>query len=632
MSTDLSPQPEEPLSAREAFHDVLGVISALKDMGRVKFWLALGALTLSSLTEGASIVLLLPILHIIGQSDAGVRAIDLGGREVLGLALPDVSLGLPVLLSMVVGLVALQALFNRVKSGFLTGLLYDFTNRIRRELFRAVAEARWDRVSRFRGSELEHALTGEIARIQTVSMVTLMLLQGLLGIAIYLALSVVISIPMSLFSVGFGVLAFVLMRPFRRRAARFGTLIQANRKRQYATVADFLAGLKSARSMNGEGVHVASFEGILDQARGDAREYSRHAATGAGLFQVALAAGAALFIYLSLIWAGLAISQIVVLLLILMRLAPRFMGVQGQMQQLLIDLPAWRDVHRLRDQLVAARDDSASRIVPIAPLSDGIVLEDVTYRYDEGPDAPAALVGCSLSIPAGQVTALIGASGSGKSTVADLVTGLIRPQAGRLLFDGRELGPEELGGWREQIAYVPQDSFLLHESIRVNLRAVAPEATEAEMRVAIRQAAAEFVDDLPQGLDTKVGDRGVLLSGGQRQRIALARALLRKPRFLVLDEATSALDWASQDRVAKAVQALGDEVTVLTIAHRPSMVRFASTVYTLEAGRVVEAGRSEDLLRNDEGHLARMIRHEAGGGTRSGSRTVLRVQGARLGA
>ncbi|TIS53366.1 MAG: ABC transporter ATP-binding protein, partial [Mesorhizobium sp.] len=165
--------------------------------------------------------------------------------------------------------------------------------------------------------------------------------------------------------------------------------------------------------------------------------------------------------------------------------------------------------------------------------------------------------------------------------------------------------------WRDQVAYVPQDVFLLHDTIAANLRLAAPQSGDEELWAALRKAhAADFVERLDRRLETVVGDRGVRLSGGERQRIALARALLRKPSLLILDEATSALDWQNQSLIAQSIEELRGQMTILTIAHRPSMIAFADWVVAIESGRIVEVGQYQRLKARSGSRLARMLSGE----------------------
>jgi ABC-type multidrug transport system fused ATPase/permease subunit len=205
------------------------------------------------------------------------------------------------------------------------------------------------------------------------------------------------------------------------------------------------------------------------------------------------------------------------------------------------------------------------------------------------------------------MTAIVGSSGAGKSTLVDLLLGLDRPGAGRICIDGVDLGEYDLASYRSRVGFVPQTSLLFHDSIRENLRWVKADASDQEIRRAATLArAAEFIEELPEGYDTVVGDRGVRLSGGQVQRVALARALLRRPELLVLDEATSALDSASERAIQEALERVSPETTLVVVAHRLSTIVAADRIYVLEAGRVVEEGSYGELVAR-QGSFARMV-------------------------
>jgi ATP-binding cassette subfamily C protein len=184
--------------------------------------------------------------------------------------------------------------------------------------------------------------------------------------------------------------------------------------------------------------------------------------------------------------------------------------------------------------------------------------------------------------------AIVGASGVGKTTLVDLMIGLLAPETGRVAVDGTALA-ENGAAWRETIGYVPQEPFLFHDTIRANLAWARPEASAADLNRALALARAEFVHDLPNGLDTVVGDRGVRLSGGERQRIALARALLREPSLLILDEATSSIDLENERRILEAIGGLHGTVTIVLIAHRLATVADVDAIHLLDAGRIMEA-------------------------------------------
>lgn len=234
------------------------------------------------------------------------------------------------------------------------------------------------------------------------------------------------------------------------------------------------------------------------------------------------------------------------------------------------------------------------------PEFRGLVkLEAVDFAYPTRLDAPV-LSDVSLDLEPGKVLALVGPSGSGKSTVAALLMRFYDPTAGRITLDGHDIRTLDTTWLREQIGAVSQEPVLFAASIEDNIRYGRPGATAAEVEAAARAANAHtFVSGFPEGYRTLVGERGVRLSGGQKQRIAIARALLKDPRILVLDEATSALDSESEHLVQEALDRLMKGRTVLVIAHRLSTVKDADRVVVVEAGRVVESGRHEELVARD---------------------------------
>jgi ATP-binding cassette subfamily B protein len=229
------------------------------------------------------------------------------------------------------------------------------------------------------------------------------------------------------------------------------------------------------------------------------------------------------------------------------------------------------------------------------PVRGELRLEDVHFGYGDGPDV---LSGVTLRIGAGETHAIVGATGSGKSTLIRLLMRFHDPRSGQVLFDGRELRTLDASALRATIGFVSQDVFLFDGSVRENIAYGRPDATAAEIEGAARLAEAdEFIRALPQGYDTRVGERGVKLSGGQRQRLSIARALLRNPSVLVLDEATSAVDNETEAAIQRSLAHVGQGRTVVVIAHRLSTVRDAKRIWVLEKGRVIEAGSHDELVR-----------------------------------
>jgi len=239
-----------------------------------------------------------------------------------------------------------------------------------------------------------------------------------------------------------------------------------------------------------------------------------------------------------------------------------------------------------------AGDTDAS---PLA-LRAEIRFEDVYFRY---PGAAGwALEGASLSIPRNQTIGLVGGSGSGKTTLVDLLLGLYEPEQGRILIDDVPLSADLVPAWRRQVGYVPQQIFLSDDTVAANIAFGVPareiDAARVEQAARIAQLH-DFVQQLPSGYETVIGERGVRLSGGQRQRIGIARALYRDPAVLIMDEATSSLDGATEEDVMQAIRILAGKKTVILIAHRLTTVEECDRVYLLDAGRIVDHGTLQEL-------------------------------------
>jgi len=233
--------------------------------------------------------------------------------------------------------------------------------------------------------------------------------------------------------------------------------------------------------------------------------------------------------------------------------------------------------------------------VPFRKLNRDIRFEGVNLRYS--PDLPLALADNSFTLPKGQMVALVGPSGAGKSSVADLLTGLYAPSSGQIWIDDTSLEDLELSSWQQRLGVVSQDTFLFNATIAENIAFGTPGATRTQIQAACHAAQAwNFIESLPQGYETMVGERGYRLSGGQRQRLSLARAILRDPEVLILDEATSALDSHSEMLVQEAIERFELNHTVLVIAHRLSTIVRADQILVLDRGCVVERGNHAGLL------------------------------------
>jgi ATP-binding cassette subfamily C protein len=253
---------------------------------------------------------------------------------------------------------------------------------------------------------------------------------------------------------------------------------------------------------------------------------------------------------------------------------------QRRYQHMVADASALWSLRDLIDRADEAKEHGLGSGEP--SLDERLTLEGVAVRYADA----TVLDGVDIEVPAGQITAILGASGSGKTTLVDVITGLVRPDAGDVHLDGVALADLDLVKWRKRLGYVTQEMLLLHDTVRLNVTLGDEAYGDVEIEQALRDAEAwEFVCAMPEGLESSVGERGTLLSGGQRQRIAIARALLRKPRLLILDEATAALDPENEAAVWATVETLRGKTTVVAISHQPALAGVADRLYRIVNGR-----------------------------------------------
>ncbi len=241
-----------------------------------------------------------------------------------------------------------------------------------------------------------------------------------------------------------------------------------------------------------------------------------------------------------------------------------------------------------------AEEEDEDRVVELEDIEGELVFDDVSFSYEEGKEV---LKDISFHVPPGTVTALVGSSGSGKSTIAGLSATFLNPISGKVTIDNQDMSKVKLSSYRKHLGVVLQDEFLFEGTIRENILFPRPNATEDELQNAVKAAYVnEFTDRFDDGLDTLIGERGVKLSGGQRQRLAIARAILANPKIIILDEATSSLDTESEALIQKSLSELIKDRTTIVIAHRLSTIKQADQILVIEAGNIVERGTHEELI------------------------------------
>ena len=396
-----------------------------------------------------------------------------------------------------------------------------------------------------------------------------------------------------------GGLAFGFFRAIQGRMVAWGAAINLGFARCYQAVNQGLGSVKEVKVLGREGYFVERFRrASLDIAAYRVREGT--VAQLPQLFLEAIVVVGLVLVVAVLLQRTSSLDQMAPILsvfaLAAFRLIPSMNKIVGCAAQIKASSAAVEDVADELEQSTGHPESPASSPKPAFAFADRLVLEHLSYGYPTGK--VPALVGVDLTIRRGESVALVGPSGAGKTTLADVILGLLEPSAGRLLVDGHDVS-QDLRGWQSKIGYVPQTIYLTDDTLRRNVALGLPDEAidDSRLKDAVRLASLEgVIEQLPEGLDSMVGEHGVRLSGGQRQRVGIARALYDRPEILVLDEATSALDNVLEREVGQAIATLGGRITMIVVAHRLSTARQCDRVVLMKAGRVQDTGPFLDLV------------------------------------
>ena len=589
--------------------------------------LALGFLIVSNVMETFGLLMLIPLIEAAGFGGAEAApgaAVGVLSGLLDGLGAP---LTLPLALGLFVALVVVRALTAWQREVLLARTRLGFVDRLREELHRAVARARWEAIGGRREADLRHVLTGEVRRIGLAVGNLLQIVVAAAVAAIPLGAAFLLSPGTSGLILVSGLALLLATWPLLRRSGTLGQGITDANREIFHQVQDFLGGLKEAKSQAAEAVHHARFGAAIRALRERRLASAAIGALAWAALQAGAAAALAAIVWFALAARNLPLPELAVVILLSARTVAALGTLQRRAHDLANTLPAVRHARETLAGLEALAEESAV-VDPSGPapasgpsargdegrleLRRSLTLREVSFRYPVPPGAegprrpgspssgegrPEALRGVALTLEPREFTALSGPSGAGKSTLAEIASGLLRPSNGAVLVDGVPLAPSNLRRWRASCAVVAPVPYLFHDTLRANLAWPGRDADPDRLRAALRAAAAaDFVARLPRGLDTVVGERGGRLSGGERQRIGLARALLREPTLLVLDEATGALDAATESRIVESLRSLASRLTIFAVTHRRQMLDGAHRVLRLEAGRITADSRAGERV------------------------------------
>lgn len=542
-------------------------------------------LLMAGLVEGFGIVTLLPILELTTGQKPDSELSKLLNQFFAQFGLVP-NLG-PLLIMMVFGISAKAALTWLAQRVVSFGAA-DFAHEQRVQLMSGLMRAGWPFFVTLSIGRVSNALSNEANAAAGVYNSLTNFLATLIQVLVFSALAFVSSWQVTAAGILTGVLSFGLLRRLVSVARKAGGEQASQMNVLLRRLADGIQLIKPLKAMGQEERLLP----LLEKEAKAANQAQRRVAVATstlGIMQepvmvVVLASG--LFVMLS--YFHYSLSDLLFMAILFQRIAVRTGGLQVQYQKMIAQEAAFWSLRQLVDlsKLSAEIDLEGT---PVQPLVREIRFDQVRFSHND----QILFSELSLDIPARGITALIGPSGAGKTTILDLLIGLLTPTSGRIMVDDIDLGQLDRRQWRSKIGYVPQDHVLLNDSIANNVTFGATSINEDQIIEALKAAGAwAFVENIEGRLNGMVGERGAALSGGQRQRIALARALIRKPQILILDEPTTALDKETEAAIVATLQTLSAKMAIILVSHQTALVQAADRIYVVENGMAIEKTKS----------------------------------------
>jgi ATP-binding cassette subfamily C protein len=555
------------------------------------------ALLLAGLLEGIGLSMLLPLIGIVmgDPSAAGsppapksspLERIVTDGFNSLGIT-PT----LGIILFVIVITVSLKSglmLLAKKQIGYTVARV---ATDLRIELLKALRVSRWQYFIKQPLGSLSNSIATESSRTSKAFKSGVLMTAEFFQALIYCIMAFFVSWQATLIALTAGFTILYALRRFLKKSRLAGRRQTELRKSLMRLLMDTLQSIKPLRAMARENTYDQLLEKKTIRLNKALQKEVLNREFLIAFQRILVALFLAGAVYVLLTYWQMTLASVMILMFLVARLLKRLNKIQECYQGMAVNESAYWS---LQDTLQTVKSECEKFGGSRPPtLNQSIHLENVTFAYDDH----RVLQNVSLEFPKGQIIAIVGPSGSGKTTLVDLVTGLLRPQIGEVLIDAVPLADINLRSWRRMIGYIPQETILLHDSVLNNITLGDTDLSVADAREALRAAGAwEFVNSMPQAMQSIVGERGGKLSGGQRQRIAIARALVHKPKLLILDEATTGLDPNSEAAVCDTLHQLRGELTILAISHQSALVKIADIAYRIQDGKILQ---TEHQLQSD---------------------------------
>jgi ATP-binding cassette subfamily C protein len=561
------------------------------------------ALLLAGLMEGIGLSMMLPLIGIAIGRPTGAEPLpaaeDDAAHSMLERLVADVFAAIDItptlgmLLIVIIVSVTLKSglmLLAKKQIGYTVARV---ATDLRIELLKALRVSRWQYFIRQPLGSLANSIATETSRTSLAYKNGVLMTAEFFQALVYCIMAFLVSWKATIISLAAGFIILYAMKTFLKKSRRAGKRQTDLTKSLLSLLTDSLQSIKPLRAMARENAsdHLLEKKTIRLNKALQKQVLNKEfiVAFQQILVTIFLAGG----IYVLLTSWKITLASVMVLAFLVARLLKRLNKVQERYQGMIINESAYWSLQDILQTVKSEQEEIGGDRTPV--LKQEIKLENVTFAFDEH----RVLQNISVKFLKGRITAIVGPSGSGKTTLVDMVTGLLRPHQGEVWIDDLPLDQVNLRSWRRMIGYIPQETILLHDTVLNNVTLGDPGLSAADVQEALRAAgASEFVNNMPQAMQSMVGERGGKLSGGQRQRIAIARALVHKPKLLILDEATTGLDPESEASVCKTLQQLRGELTILAISHQTALIEIADETYRIEDGQIFQADNTSEPDRH----------------------------------
>ena len=574
-----------------------------------RVWINLVLTIIAGCLQGLGLAFFVPVISLMtpesGGSNSRLFSIIESTLNIVGLPYNQ-----NVLLIMVACLIGSSLLLTFLQQCLMYHSMMAFISERRERLFGKFLGASWPYIAGQSSGETVNKLLTESLRAASGLVQLILATTELIMVCVFLTFGLMMSWQLLAATIVMGGIGFIILRPVRQYALIAGKN-QINTERAYTfKTVDYLSGTRLIKAL-GSQQQALNFVNALQKKLRDAVMAKIISVSATELIsQIIPLVALTVTVYIATALLKLEASTLFVFVVYLIRMAPLMARFMQRYQAYLIERPTIDALEETIDSYTNNQEIGLDTGVQFKKLTDGISFENVSYSFP-GAEGPT-LENITFEVPKGSMVAFAGTSGGGKSTILELFCGLRRPSKGRVTVDDIDLNALNITSWRQRIGYVGQDSVIFNDTVKNNLIFAHPEVDDKTIAEALRASHLDgVINDLPDGMETILGEGGVRFSGGQRQRLALARALVGKPDLLILDEATSALDADSEQMIQIAIDEIRHSISLVVVAHRLSTIRSADIIHVIEQGKIVESGSYADLLKSG-GRLGDLHNYQQG--------------------